>query len=58
MARTPPTSPGGMAAMIAHARRELALNRVSQARFDEHYGDWVTLALKTVGAALARMAAA
>jgi hypothetical protein len=45
MARTKPTTAAGAAAMLTHARREI--NRDS-----ESAEDWVTIALKTVAAAL------
>jgi putative protein kinase ArgK-like GTPase of G3E family len=50
MALTPPTSPGGMAAMISHVRRALKTDR------DVAWEEWVPLALKTVAVALVRMA--
>jgi hypothetical protein len=52
MARTKPATVAGAAAMVDHARRDL------EAPSDGHYGDWVTIALKTVAAALVRMEAA
>jgi hypothetical protein len=45
MARTTPESSAGAAAMITHARREIC-------RDHESAEDWVTIALKTVAAAL------
>jgi hypothetical protein len=52
MARIKPTTPTGAAALITHVQREI------EAPSDGHYGDWVTIALKTVAAALVRMEAA
>ena len=50
MARTKPTTLAGVGAMIACIRREVA-------RGSDDVGDWLPTSLKTVGAALARMAA-
>jgi hypothetical protein len=52
MARTPPTSHGGMAAMISHARRALKTDG------EVDWRDWALLALKTAASALVRMDAA
>jgi hypothetical protein len=49
MARTTPTTPSGMAALISYVRRALKTER------EVDWQDWVPLALKTVAAALARM---
>jgi hypothetical protein len=50
MARTTPTTPAGAAALITHTRREMTT--------EDWQKDWAPVALKTVGAAVARMAAA
>jgi hypothetical protein len=52
MARTPPTTPRGMAALISHVRRVLKTD------CEVDWQDWVPSALKTAASALARMEAA
>jgi hypothetical protein len=52
MARVKPTTQAGAAAMVDHARCEI------EAPPDGHYGDWVTIALRTAAGALVRMDAA
>jgi hypothetical protein len=49
MARTTPMTLAGAAALITHTRREMTT--------EDWQKDWVPVALKTVGAAVARMAA-
>jgi len=51
MARTPPASLGGMAAMIFHVRSALKTDP------EVDWEDWAPLALKTVAAALSRLEA-
>jgi hypothetical protein len=48
MARTQPATTAGVAALITHARREIAA-------VPERAEDWVTIALKTAAAVLFRM---
>jgi hypothetical protein len=52
MARTTPTTPSGMAALISHVQRALKTDR------EVDWQDWVPLALKSAASALARMEAA
>jgi hypothetical protein len=51
MARTPPPSPSGMAALISHVRRALGTDDMAD------WMDWAPLALQTVAVALGRMEA-